>query len=490
MKLSELLRGHRHEVLSGDAETEITGVITSDSRSVERGSVFVAISGTSLDGHDFVNQAVQAGAVAVVASRAMPTLPKGVCLVTVSDTQTVVATMASRFYGMPSRQLKLVAITGTNGKTTVAFLLEWALRQAASLRVGVIGTEGIRIGEEPTPLKKTTPTTPEAIDLQCALRYMVDHGAALAVMEASSVALVQGRVDECDIDIGIFTNLSQDHLDYHGSMDAYRDAKLRLFDNKCRTSVVNADDPVSAAILAWMPAAVTFGLANPTAHWRASDIYMDTSGSRFTLLFGDRTWPVCLPLPGRFNISNALATIATCHMLGLDVEEVIKALGTIPQLPGRFQTIATGNGVGIVIDYAHSEDSLIKVLDSIAEFSPSRIIAVFGAGGDRDRTKRAPMGRSVGERADISVLTLDNPRTEDPDTILNDVEAGLKTVSTEYVRIEDRRAAIRHALKEARPGDVILVAGKGSENYQIFADRTIHFSDLETVQELLKEMSH
>ncbi|GKQ39570.1 UDP-N-acetylmuramoyl-L-alanyl-D-glutamate--2,6-diaminopimelate ligase [Streptomyces sp. A012304] len=490
MKLSELLDGYDHEVIQGDTGTEIGGGVAYDSRKVTEGALFVAVRGFSVDGHRFVTQAAARGAAAVLVDHEVEDVPEDVCVVRVADTRAASPVVASRYFGEPGRAMDMVAITGTNGKTSVAFMLEAVLRQSAKATVGVIGTAGNRIGEEPIALEKTTPTTPEAIDLQYLLGHMRDRGASAVVLEASSMALHLHRVDHCFVDVGVFTNFSQDHLDDHGTMENYKNAKLTLFKGLCRRAVVNSDDPVSAEIAALMPGAVTtFALEDAEADFHGDDLVVDAAGTRFTLRHEGRALPVTIPMPGRFAALNALATLAICHSLGHSLEDAVAALAELPPTPGRFESYRTPAGVPVIVDYAHSPDALDNVLSTIRDFTTGRVITVFGCGGDRDATKRAPMGEIAGRYSDLCVLTSDNPRSEDPEKILDDIVPGITATGTPFERISDRREAIRAALLAAREGDTVLVAGKGSENYQILADRTIHFEDMETVRELSEELA-
>lgn len=298
------------------------------------------------------------------------------------------------------------------------------------------------------------------------------------------MGLLTHRVDHAHTDVGIFTNLTQDHLDDHGTMENYRDAKLRLFQGLCRRAVVNADDPVGAAIGALMPGAVTTYALDTEADFRASDLTMDAFGTRFTLHHEGRKYPAAIPVPGRFSVANALATVAACHLLGHDLDGLVGALDRMPPVPGRFERFETPAGTSVIVDYAHSPDSLEKVLSTLRDFARGRIVTVFGCGGDRDITKRARMGEIAGTHSDLCVLTSDNPRHEDPGTIMDQITPGLMATGTPFERLADRRRAIAFALADAGPDDIVLIAGKGSEPYQIVGDRLLPFSDMATVREL------
>ncbi|WP_433259359.1 UDP-N-acetylmuramoyl-L-alanyl-D-glutamate--2,6-diaminopimelate ligase (plasmid) [Streptosporangium sp. CA-135522] len=486
MKLSDLLAGYDHQVLQGDPElADVRAGITYDSRRTTSGSMYIAMRGTRSDGHRYVRDAVERGAVAVLVEHPIAEeLAPRVCVVQVANTRAAVPTVASRYFGEPAKEMNVVAVTGTNGKTSISYMVEAVLRIGAKARVGVIGTDGYRVGHELILVNRTTPTTPESVDLHHILRCMRDRGTGTVIMEASSIALTRHRVECADIDVGIFSNLTPDHLDSHGSMEQYKQAKLRLFSGMCRRAVANADDPVSADIAALMPGAVTtFGI-DAAADFRATDLTVEAAGTRFVLHHDGRQRLAQVPIPGRFAVHNALATVAACHVLGHDLDAVVDALAVLPPIPGRFETIQTPAGVSVVVDYAHSADSLEKVLSTIGGFAPGRIITVFGCGGDRDRTKRALMGEIAAERSDLVIVTNDNPRGEDPETIADQIIAGVAKTGTEHERILDRRAAIQRALSVAKAGDVVLIAGKGAETYQIIGGETVHFNDMETVQKL------
>lgn len=402
----------------------------------------------------------------------------------VADTRKAAALITSRYYGEPGRAMDMVAVTGTNGKTSVSYMVESVLRIAEGAKVGVIGTGGNRIGDELIPMPRSVLTTPESPDFQYLLGHMRDHEVGTVVLEATSMGLLNHRIDHSFIDVGIFTNLTQDHLDDHGTMEHYRDAKLRLFDGLCRRAVVNADDPVGALVPAMMPGLVRTYALDAEADYRATDLDMDAFGTRFTLHHDGRKYPAAIPVPGRFSVANALATLAACHLLGHDLAGLVAALDRMPPVPGRLERFEAPQGASVIVDYAHSPDSLGKVLAAIGDFAAARVITVFGCGGDRDVTKRAQMGEIAGSHSDLCVLTSDNPRDEDPEAIMDQIAPGLTATGTPFERIADRREAIAFALSAAGPADIVLVAGKGSEPYQIVGDRLIPFSDMATVREL------
>jgi UDP-N-acetylmuramoyl-L-alanyl-D-glutamate--2,6-diaminopimelate ligase len=492
VKLSELLAGQAHHVLQGDPEgTLITAGTTFDADRVTRGSLFIAVPGHREGGPDAVAPALARGAAAVLVDDAAGPVPASVweaaadvCAVRVPDTRKAAAVVASRYFGEPGREMDMVAITGTNGKTSVSYMVESVLRISEGAKVGVIGTAGSRIGDELIPMPRSVLTTPESPDLQYLLGCMRDAGAKSVVLEATSMALLTHRVDRTFIDVGVFTNLTQDHLDDHGTMANYRDAKLRLFQGLCRRAVVNADDPVGAGIVDLMPGAVTTYALDREADYHATDIAVDASGTRFILHHNRRKYPAAIPVPGRFSVANALATVAACHLLGHDLDALVAALERVPAVPGRMERFLTPGGTSVIVDYAHSPDSLDKVLATIRGFARARVLTVFGCGGDRDTTKRAEMGQIAGTHSDLCVLTSDNPRYEDPQAILDQIAPGLAATGTPFRRIADRREAIAFALAEAGPDDVVLIAGKGSEPYQTVGEELLPFSDMATVREL------
>ncbi|MEV6793400.1 UDP-N-acetylmuramoyl-L-alanyl-D-glutamate--2,6-diaminopimelate ligase [Streptomyces sp. NPDC051320] len=491
MKLSELLAGYDHEVLIGDPGTRITTGACFDVHRVSPGSLFISVPGHREGGPEAVSSALARGAVAVLVDRAAPDILTSVrvsagdvCVVRVADARTAAAVVASRYYGEPGREMDMVAVNGTNGKTSVSYMVESVLRLAEGVRAGVIGTAGSRIGDELIPMPRSVLTTPESPDFQYLLGHMRDQEVSTVVLEATSMGLLQHRVDHAFIDVGVFTNLTQDHLHDHGTMEHYRDAKLRLFQGLCRHAVVNADDPVGAGISAMMPGAVSTYALDTDADYRATDLDMDAFGTRFTLHHAGRKYPAALPVPGRFSVSNALATVAACHTLGHGLTGLVAALDRMPPVPGRLERFVTPGGAAVIVDYAHSPDSLEKVLSAIRDFTEGRVITVFGCGGDRDVTKRVRMGEIAGSHSDLSVLTSDNPRNEDPEAIMDQITPGLVAVGARFERLADRRRAIAFALSDAGPGDIVLVAGKGSEPYQIVGERLIPFSDMGTVREL------
>jgi UDP-N-acetylmuramoyl-L-alanyl-D-glutamate--2,6-diaminopimelate ligase len=482
MNLQELSQQLLISRIIGDSDT-IIGDLETDSRKVKPGSLFFCLPGHTVDGHEYASQAAGQGAAALVVSRELPVrLPQLV----VPDPRLALAVLADFFYGHPSHKLKPIGVTGTNGKTTTTYLIE-KIWSDAGIAPGVIGTIETRYGGESFPMSGTTP---DVLELQRILKSMADSGTDRCVMEVSSHALEQGRVKGTRFRTAVFTNLTQDHLDYHGTMEAYESAKGLFFarlgnDYGLRPedrsfAVLNADDPASARYAKLTAAqVVTYGIDNP-ADFQAKDITITARGTEFTLVTMQGERQVRLRMVGKFNVYNALAALAAAWCEGITTDAAASSLEAIPGVPGRVESVDEGQPFAVVVDYAHTPDGLDNVLRTVRELASRRVICVFGCGGDRDRTKRPKMGKIASELADTLIVTSDNPRTEDPIGILRDIEAGLQEAGTaedRYVLIPDRRAAIEKAIDMAGPGDVVLIAGKGHETYQIIGGVTHDFDD-------------
>lgn len=472
-------------------DQEITG-ITSDSRQVKPGDLFVPISGARVDGHRFIGQALQAGAAAVVAEREAP-VGSHVGAVLVADSRHAVSALSDRLYGSPSRRLKMVGITGTNGKTTVAFLVK-AVAEAASRRTGVIGTAGMMLGDEVVESKSGF-TTPEAPTLHRLLAEMVQRGGEVVAMEVTSHALEQHRVSHCRFDAGVYTNLTHEHLDYHSDMEAYFAAKARLFHmlRPGAVAVINLDDPYGARMAEQVPQGVqilTYGFS-AGAVIRAEAVELSGSGVRYRLITPIGTAQVEAPhLFGSYNISNALAAIGTGIALGFGLEPCVAAMRTAQGAPGRFQRIDCGQDFSVVVDYAHTPDGFEKLLSDVARIRQpgSRVTMVFGSAGHRDQTKRPDMGRIAGQYCDVLVLTEEDPRTEDAMQIAREIAAGVQREGVEIHLIEDRLAAIDHAIRSGRPGDIILITGKGNETELEVQHPTAWRGDIPAAEEALQRL--
>lgn len=452
--------------------------LTDDSRDVRAGTLFVAVRGSVRDGHVFLGEARSHGAaVAIVEDASRTALP----ILVVRDGRRAAAVAASAAYGHPGKSLDAVAVTGTSGKTTTVSMLRYLL-DAPEAPSASIGTLGVLLGSTGTPFPGGAGlTTPGPIELQRVLRALVDAGVRTVAMEVSSHALDQRRVEGMAFRAAVFTNLSRDHLDYHGTADEYFSAKARLVEHLTSDGVlvVNADDAVWNGLPAVL-GAVRFGLTSPDADVTARDIAFSSEGSSWVLEANQHSAQVALPLVGDFNISNALGAAAAAWSLGKDVKSIAGKLSTVPQVPGRLERIL--DRPAVLRDYAHKPDAIERALDAVRPFVDGRLIILFGCGGDRDKGKRPIMGAIAERKADVVILTSDNPRTEDPERILDEIEAGM-TRGT-HVRIEDRRLAIAHALAIARPGDVVFLAGKGHETYQIRGTTSYPFDEKAIVTEL------
>ncbi len=489
IKLGHLLGAVKDYDLSGNPDREITG-LAYDSREVKPGYLFVAIRGHALDGHGFIGSALERGAAALVVEAPCGVEAK-IATVRVKDSRKTLSKMASRFFGYPDRAVRMIGITGTNGKTTVSYLLESVL-SAAGRRTGVIGTINYRIGgeSEPAPV-----TTPESLDLMRQLRRMADRGATDVIMEVSSHALDQGRTGDCTFEAGIFTNLTRDHLDYHGSMTAYFNAKSRMFRDLDRKAlaVINQDDPYGRSLCDLTKAQViTYGLGEG-AQIRASILSADSRGLRVELTAPSGIQEIRSSLLGEVNVYNILACAATALALGVDFETVSRGIEALKVVPGRLEGVENDRGLTVVVDYAHTPDALLKAMKTLRPLTEGRLITVFGCGGDRDRGKRYDMGLAAGTESDLVIVTSDNPRSEDPASIMAEIEkgvlesgmtrrngdAGLPFEGDGYLMESDRRKAIRKAFQMAADRDLILIAGKGHEDYQIVAGKKKHFDDRE-----------
>jgi UDP-N-acetylmuramoyl-L-alanyl-D-glutamate--2,6-diaminopimelate ligase len=483
MRLEELMPGE-----AADSAVEVRS-LAYDSRAVTPGALFFCVPGFRSDGHDFAPEAIRRGGVALVVERP---LGLGLPEIRVPSVRAAMGPVASRFYGNPSGQLELVGVTGTNGKTTTAFLVR-GLIEACGRSCGLLGTVTTVIGGVERPAVRTTP---EAIDLQADLRAMLDRGDRACALEVSSHALELDRASGLRFAAAIFTNLTQDHLDFHPTMEAYFEAKRRLFlgPEPPGRSIINADDAYGRRLLAELPAALSFGLQNEAADYRASDLRAGPQGSRFTLHTPSGRREVDLGLLGRFNVANALAALAAVDALGGDLDTLVQALAGAPSAPGRLEAVEEGQAFTLLVDYAHTPDSLENVLQAARELlragttEQRRLLCVFGAGGDRDRGKRPLMGAVAARLADTAIVTSDNPRSESPESIIEQILAGIPAERLPAVEVlADRRRAIERAVELARPEDLVLIAGKGHEHGQEFAGgRKLPFDDVRVAREALR----
>jgi UDP-N-acetylmuramoyl-L-alanyl-D-glutamate--2,6-diaminopimelate ligase len=443
----------------GDTQVEIND-LAYDTHAIATGALFFCIRGTRFDGHELAESAIEKGAAALVVDR--PVASRVPQLI-VADTRAAMAPAAAEFFGHPTHELEVAGVTGTNGKTTTTFLLH-SILEAAGRKPGLIGTIESRIGGERLPAVRTTP---ESIDLQRSFREMLDAGDRSCAMEATSHGSAFGRLDGIRFASLAFTNLTQDHLDLHGTMDAYFEAKRRLFLEGRPPAAINVGDPWGRRLAEELPHALTYGFADDAA------------------LRPDALEGIDLKLKGRFNVENALAAMASAQLLGVEEDAVVRGIEALEGVPGRFETVDEGQPFTVVVDYAHTPDSLENVLATARDLETGRVICVFGCGGDRDREKRPMMGRLASELADLAIVTSDNPRSEDPHSIIDEIVSG---VEGEVEIVPDRREAIARAIEAAAAGDVVLIAGKGHEQGQQFLDRTVPFDDREVAREALRRL--
>lgn len=480
MKLRELIKNLSIIEMNADAELEISGV-SYDSRKTEKGDMFVAIRGFEADGHKFIPKAVENGA-AVILCEEKPSCD--IPYVLVSDSRYGLAIVSRDFFGDPASEMTMIGITGTSGKTSSSYLIKHMLESKLDAKVGLIGTNGNMIGDE---FLHTEHTTPESYELHKLFRHMADSGCTHVVMEVSSHSLTLERVAGIHFDVALYTNLSQDHLDFHGTMEEYAAAKRKLF-SMCSLGCFNLDD-------AWADfmrdgascRTMTFSTEKNEADLVAKDIRLTADGVRFASVSGDEISITKLGIPGMFSVYNALGTMSVGLALGLSLADCSDAMSSAKGVKGRLEIVPTGRDFSVVIDYSHKPDALEKVLKTLKPVTRGRLIALFGCGGDRDKLKRPIMGRIAADNADLVVVTSDNPRTEDPDEIIREIVAGMKDKRTPTKVICDRREAIAWAIDNAAPGDVLLLAGKGHEDYQVVGHKKHHMDEREIVADCLKK---
>ncbi len=478
MQLQQLVNELSPLKVEGALDREITGVAY-DSRRVGPGMIFVAISGQKTDGHNHISTAIDRGATAIVCEK-NGFVSQRVTKVKVSDTREALACLAAAYFKHPSKKLKIIGVTGTNGKTTVAFMVKRIL-EAAGISCGLIGTVRYEIGERIIPAQRTTP---EALEIQQMLAQMMRADCQACVMEVSSHALEQKRVCGVEFDVAVFTNLTQDHLDYHGTMENYFAAKKKMFSavergTKKAGAIINIDDAFGARLSKEIDfeTQLTFGLS-PAAKLRATQVRLDKEATSMVIETHGEKLPCRLPLIGRHNLYNALAAVGAALALKIDVHSIQTGLNSMKSVPGRLETIALGQPFGVFVDYAHTDDALRNVLRTLREITPGRLLLAFGCGGDRDAGKRAKMGRVAAEVADFTIITTDNPRRESPQSIAAQIEEGFSGLRKDGYRIElDRKRAIEEIIRSAKSGDAVLIAGKGHETYQEFEDTVVPFDD-------------
>ena len=478
MKLRELLLDMELLSATADLEMEITGV-SYDSRTTKPGDLFVAMAGFAVDGHAFIGKASAAGAAAVLCEKVPQ---ENIPYVQVSDSRRCLAVVGANFFGHPADSMTMVAVTGTNGKTTTTYLLKSILEQALGAKVGLIGTNQNMIGDEIIPTERTTP---ESFELQKLFARMRDAGCTHVVMEASSHALALDRVYGVHYAVGIFTNLTQDHLDFHKTMEAYCDAKAILFRN-CDTGVCNADDPWTDRLLAEATCRKFTYSEKAPSDLRAEDISLGADHIAFTAVTAEERVAIRVNIPGGFMVYNTLDVLGAALALGISLEKSAEVLARVPHVKGRVEVVPTpGKDYTILIDYAHSPDGMVNVLSSVKGFAKGRTVALFGCGGDRDKTKRPKMGKVAADIADFAIVTTDNPRTEKPADIIADILPGFDGSDTPYVVVEDRVEAIHWAMDHAEKDDVIVLCGKGHETYQEVNHVKHHMDEREIVADYL-----
>jgi UDP-N-acetylmuramoyl-L-alanyl-D-glutamate--2,6-diaminopimelate ligase len=493
MTLATLLQSLEGQVRILDRRGNLdvsVNAITDDSRALSPHSLFVAVKGERVDGHEFIPAARNGGMVALVSQR--PVSEVSLPSVRVDDSRKALGLLGGRFYGDPSSKIRMIGVTGTNGKTTTTYICK-ALLEAMGHPVGLIGTVAYQIGERTMP---ATHTTPGSLELQQLLAKMVTGGCTTAVMEVSSHALAQDRTSGCEYDVAVFSNLTQDHLDFHKTMEEYFQAKLRLFTElkggfkANKRAIVNIDDPYGARIVERCPVPVWTYALKAKADLRAEAVRLSLQGTTFTAATPVGSFPIESHLVGEHNVYNLLAAIGVALHEGATPAQIRKAVARVTNVPGRFERVIAGQPFTVAVDYAHTEDALVRLLMAAQVLKTRRIITVFGCGGDRDRGKRPKMGEAAVRYSDVVILTSDNPRTEDPLSILEQVEVGVNEAlrlrpHVQYRKVSDRREAIEEAVREAQSGDMVLIAGKGHEDYQIIGTKKVHFDDREVAREAI-----
>lgn len=481
MILRNLIDGLEIDYVKGSKDIEISS-IAYDSRKVKNGSLFVCIEGFKTDGHKYIETAIENGAKAIMVQRDV-SISDNVAIIKHENTRFALAYVAEAFFSHPSKRFDLLGITGTKGKTTTTFMIKSVLEHYDK-KVGLIGTIMNCIGETIIPAERTTP---ESYDLQELFSDMAYKGADTVVMEVSSQGLELHRVSCSDFDIGVFTNLSKDHIgpNEHASMEDYLNAKQKLF-SMCKKGLVNIDSEYSEQVIKNSNCKIyTYGI-DKEADIMATDIIKHSDSVEFKVVTPWSSGEIKVNIPGKFSVYNALATIGTCSIMGIPFAAIKSGLLNV-NVPGRAEVTYAGSDFTIIIDYAHSPDSMENILTTVKGFCKGRLVCMFGCGGDRDKTKRPIMGQISGNISDFTIITTDNPRTEDPLTIISEIEDGIKKTSGAYITIADRKEAIKYSILNAKPQDVIVLAGKGHETYQIFKDKTIHFDEREVVREIIDE---
>lgn len=484
MKIRNIIENLETEKILGSLNKEVKG-ISYDSRKVDSDYIFVAIEGFKSDGHDYIKEAIKNGASGLIVQKDIKLDREDITIIKVEDSRDGLAKVSSNFYGKPSKDMEMIGITGTNGKTSITYMVK-SILENVNKKAGIIGTMGSVIDGE---VFSTENTTPESLIIQEYLYNMLKEDTKSCIMEVSSHSLDLKRAEYCNFDIGIFTNLSRDHLDYHNTVENYFNAKLKLFymTNKC--NIINIDDDYGKRIVKETEdlniTTITYGIKEKATIY-ATDIEYHLKGVDFILNTPKGSVDISFNIPGKFSVYNALAAASCAYYCEIRLEDIKEGLEAVEGVKGRFEMVPTNKDFSVIIDFAHTPDGLEKVLTTIQQFAKGRIVAVFGAGGDRDRTKRPIMGETVGKYADFLIVTSDNPRHEEPGKIIDDVVEGVKKVNENYVKIIDRKEAIKYAMKNAEPKDIILLAGKGHETYTIIGDEVLSFDERQIVLDILK----
>lgn len=478
MNLFKLLKNVDHTIIQGE-DREIAH-LSIDSRNLRKDTLFTCISGFRADGHSFAREAAKGGAVAFITEKDIPPV-EGVTVIKVENSRLALSYIAADFYNNPEKKMSYLGVTGTNGKTSTTYYLQRSLIEWGK-KTGLIGTVETKINNSPVNIDFATSTTPDSIELMQILDYMAKRQVSHTVMEVTSHGLALHKVAPIEFDVSIFTNLTQDHLDLHGTMENYRDAKAKLF-AQSKASVINIDDPYGEFMLKKSNKSITYSLEKDS-DIKAENISYSPKGVSFSVKLRDNSYDFSLPIPGKFSVYNSLGVIGAGILLDIPVEIIQKALANLAVVPGRVESVPNTKGLNVIVDYAHTPDSLRSIITAARDFTPGKVITVFGCGGDRDKAKRPLMGKVSSELSDFTVLTSDNPRTEEPLSIIEDISAGM---SGAYEKITDRKDAIEYAIKMATSADTVIIAGKGHENYQIFKEQTIVFDDVETAQKIIEK---
>ena len=487
MLFDEIMQGIDYEAVqtgnAGGIKAEIKSIVT-DSRKIAEGSLFVCLRGLKADGHKFIEEISQNGAVAVVIDRDQAIYPPGLSILKVHDARKSLAAISANFYSRPADKLRLFGVTGTNGKTSVTYMMNSILSKLN--KTGLIGTIGLIFGGKPLDIPFSTSTTPDPPELMQILSHMANNGGRDVVMEVSSHALALHKMETLFFEAAMYTNLTQDHLDFHGTMENYMEAKAKLF-TQCRFGIMNADDKYTPKIMKigtpekW----ITYGIDCDDCDIRAVNITNENEGSSFDITIGNKIENFYLPMKGRYNVHNALAVIGAALAVGITVDDIRAGLADFEGVPGRIQSIPNNRGFNVLVDYAHTPDGLVNIINAVRGFTEGKVITLFGCGGERDTEKRPIMGRVAGELSDYCIITSDNPRSEPPEKIIKQIESGVKDTNCPYDCITDRRSAIYHGISMLEAGDALIIAGKGHENYQLIGGQSLHFDDAEVAKDAL-----